>query len=202
MKKIKVLLKILVIIVLIVFINGLYYIFAGQFKSMQKLSYGKELSLYECCSIYSVHTAAWLSSWILSPEAAEQCFLMSFSKEGSTHIRKAHFMKSDYIRKQIALHNGRTFTINYPLNEITSNKKSNLRKELRYALAYDGAEYYPIADPEKDEVLSSELRLDVKYDNYTAVYHIGIAKITFNWQLMRHIQNRGWLHKCTIIYYE
>ena len=201
MKKVKLILKILIITVVIVFVNGLYYIFAGQFKSMQKLSNGEELSFYECCSIYSVHTAAWLTSWVLSPEAADQCFLMAFSKDGSTHIRKSCFMKSNYIRKQIALHNDKTFTINYTLNEITSNKNSSLRKELRYALAYDGAKYYPITDPEKDEVLSSELRLDVKYDNYTAVYHVGLFKVTFNWQLMRYIQDRGWLHKCTIIYH-
>lgn len=201
MKKIKLLLKILIVIALVIFINGLYYICIGQFKSVQKLSNGKELNFYECCSIYSVHTVAWLSCWILSPEAADQCFLMAFSKEGATHIRKSNFIKSDYIRKQISLHNNTTFTINYPLNEITSNKKSSLRKELRYALAYDGAKYCPISDPEKDEMVSSELKLSVKYDNYTAIYHIGAARITFNWQLMRHIQDRGWLHKCTIIYH-
>jgi hypothetical protein len=169
---------------------------------MEKLEQGKDLNLYECCSIYSIHTAAWLTSWILCPEAADQCFLMAFSKEGSTHIRKSNFMKSKYIRTLAASNqNKETFVINYPLNEITSNRESSLRNEMRYALAFDGAKFFRITNPETNTEVGNELRLEVKYDNYTAIYNMGLVKITFNWQLLRYIQDLGWLSKCTIIYH-
>lgn len=196
----KIILSILILIAL-VFVNGCYYVFNGQFKSMEKLEQGKGLNLYECCSIYSIHTAAWMTSWILCPEAADQCFLMAFSKEGSTHIRKSNFMKSKYIRTLAASNqNKEMFVINYPLNEITSNRESSLRNEMRYALAFDGAKFFRITNPETNTEVGNELRLEVKYDNYTAVYNMGLVKITFNWQLLRYIQDLGWLSKCTIIY--
>lgn len=62
----------------VIFINGCYYVFFGQEKSMNKLQQGKELNFYECCSIYSMHTAIWAFGWVISPEAARQQFLMSF----------------------------------------------------------------------------------------------------------------------------
>lgn len=94
-----------------------------------------------------------------------------------------------------------SFVIDYPLNETTSNKKSSLRNEMRYALAFDGAEYHRVIDPETGYEIGQELRLKVGYDRYTAVYSIGLIRLTFNWQLLRYIQDKGWLHKCVIIYY-
>ena len=38
-----------------VLVNTCIYVFAGQYKSVEKLSKGQELSLYECCSIYATH---------------------------------------------------------------------------------------------------------------------------------------------------
>ena len=204
----KILLTFLVIFV-IVFANGCYYVFNGQFKSMDKIKQGKELSLYECCSIYTINTAGWFFGWILSPEAAEQCLLMQFAKTGSCHSRIVDISNSKFIQEEIVKHtdrNGRLdFTLNFPLNEITSNKASNLRKELRYALAYDGARAYtiPVVDEieGKDNKETPVLEVDVKYDKYTALYNVGPFKVTFNWQLLNYIQTRGWLHTCKITYW-
>lgn len=204
----KILLTILVIFA-IVFANGCYYVFNGQFKSMEKIKQGKELSLYECCSIYTINTAGWLFGWILSPEAADQCFLMQFAKTGSYHSRIVDISNSKFIQEEIVKHTdkngGLNFTLNFPLNEITSNKVSNFRKELRYALAYDGARAYTIPVVNelegKDNKETPVLEVDVKYDKYTALYHVGPFKVTFNWQLLNYIQTRGWLHTCKITYW-
>lgn len=193
MKKGKVLLLLVVSLVLIVFVNGCHYVYSGQFKSVKKLEQGKELNLYECCSIYTMHLAAVVFGALLSPEAAEQCLLMQFAREGSSHYRRVDFMKSEHISNLFVQNAGKSFVVNYPLNEITANKDSDLRKELRYALAFDGAVF-------KWEEDRAVLELDVKYDAYTARYNVGPFDVTFNWQLLKYIQDRGWLHKCLVIY--
>ena len=188
----KIIIAILVVVALI-FGNGCYYVFCGQSKSYEKLQAGKRLNFYECCSVYSMHSAATIFSGILSPEAAYQCLLMQFAKDGSFHSKVTDFMKSEYIRDQVALHRGESFVIDYPLCEITGDNDSSLRKELRYALAYDGATYKWVDG-------HSILELDVKYDGYIAPYTIGGISFTLNQYLLKHIQERGWLHKCHITY--
>lgn len=75
-KGLKYCLMLLVTIIGIIFINGCYYVFCGQEKSMKKLQQGKELNLYECCSIYSMHMAVWMFGWPIAPEAAKECFML------------------------------------------------------------------------------------------------------------------------------
>ena len=182
-----------ILFVIVIFTNGLIYLFYGQDKSYEKLQTGERLNFYECCSVYSIHTAATMFSSILSPEAAHQCFLMQFAKEGSFHSKVTNFMESETIKKQSAEHGGSSFIVNYPLLEITGNKNSALRKELRYALAYDGATYKWVDG-------HSILELDVKYDGYIANYKVGPVSFKLNQHLLKHIQDRGWLHKCHITY--
>lgn len=181
----------ILVIIAIIFGNGCYYVFYGQSRSYEKLQAGRRLNLYECCSVYSIHSAATIFSGILSPEAAHQCFLMQFAKDGSFHSKVTDFMKSEYIRNQVALHGGESFVIDYPLCDITGNKDSPLRKELRYALAYDGATYKWVDG-------HSILELEAKYDGYIAHYRIGWISFALNQHLLRHIQERGWLHICHI----
>lgn len=164
---------------------------------MRKLNVGKELNLYECCSIYTMHIAATMFSGILSPEAADQCWLMLVGKEGGWYCRRSNYLKSDYIKDCIFNAKQTRTTINFPLNEITANPSSILRKELRYALAYDGAVYFLVDDTDP---FWGSLELDVKYDKYTAVYNLGLISISFNWQLLSYIQDMGWLSKVHISY--
>jgi hypothetical protein len=172
----------------LIVLNGVYYVFCGQEKSMKKLDEGRALNVYECCSIYTMHLAATTLGVFLSPEAAEQCLLMMFVKEDSFHPRRRDFMKSEYIRQQALENHFNRFVVNFPLNEITSDKGSALRGELRYALAYDGAVF-------DDEGCVNKLWLDVKYDGYTARYNVGPFDVVFHWQLLKYIQDKGWLHK-------
>lgn len=190
-------LKTLAIIILtafaIVFANGVYYVFYGQTKSAEKLSRGEKLNPYECCSIYTMHCAAVAFGWPLSPEASYQCAAMMFSKKGSVHHRSSDFMRSEVIKSQIADSKGGNVVIDFPLNAITGNRKSALRNELKYAIAYDGAEY-SLANG------TPTLTVDCKYDRYIGVYDVGIFVFRFHWELLRYIQDRGMIHRCTIIY--
>lgn len=77
----------IVILFCIAFANGCYYLFHGQFKSAEKLKQGKELNLYECCSIYSMHTALWMFCWPCSIGAANEVFMMQFRKSRMDTVR-------------------------------------------------------------------------------------------------------------------
>ena len=195
MKTTKRIFTILVTLFLILCGNCIYYVFYGQSKSMNKLEKGRELNLYEYASIYSIHTAAWMFGWILSPEAADQCFLMAFSKPSSIHIRHGKYGQSIIFRTLLKQNPIDSFVLDYPTNSITANPNHQFRKELKYALAYDGAVYWP-----DSRTLDGELRLEVKYDKYHSIYTFGPISIPFYWELFAYIQEHGWLSKCVIIY--
>ena len=90
MKKfLKTTLILIVSIFLIVFVNGCYYVFYGQEKSVKKLEQGKDLNAYEIASIYSMHTACWMFGWVFTPTTAHLAFCSQFGivpKENSLHI--------------------------------------------------------------------------------------------------------------------
>ena len=95
----------LAIIIALLFANGCYYVFWGQEQSMKKLQQGKELNLYECCSIYSMHCAVWMFGWTISPEAAQQAFFMHF--KGDRYVNNDFFYNiKDNLRYQLALPKG------------------------------------------------------------------------------------------------
>ena len=58
------------IVFVIVFANGCYFVFDGQFKATEKINAGKDLNVYETFSAYTMHTAAWLFTWPFYPETA------------------------------------------------------------------------------------------------------------------------------------
>ena len=71
-------LKCFFIVFLVVFVNGCIYVFTLQEKTMDKIKNGARVSLYEKCSIYTMHMAVYMFGWPLSPEAASEIFNMSF----------------------------------------------------------------------------------------------------------------------------
>lgn len=96
-RPIKIALLSLLALAAIVFVNGAYFVFCHQDKSMAKIRQGEELNLYECCSIYTMHMALWLFAWPLSPEAARKCFLLHFPHEDDDVVMfrvSKGFMKS------------------------------------------------------------------------------------------------------------
>lgn len=118
-------------LVFAVFINGCYYVFCHQDKSMAKIQQGKELNLYECCSIYTMHMAVWMFGWPLSPEAARECVLLHFPREDDDLVRfKASrgFMKSPKLRAAV---------------EYLSDKQSGASVHVAWKASKDYALYSP-----------------------------------------------------------
>ena len=86
-----------------VFANGCYFVFHGQWKATEKLNAGKKLNVYEIFSAYTMHTACWMFGWIISPEAAEQAFLMNFPhlRNGYVSRETDFFVDYDFLEKYV-----------------------------------------------------------------------------------------------------
>lgn len=191
MKKVKLLLKILIITALVIITNGFYYVFSGQFKSAQKLKEGKELNLYECASIYSMHTALWMFAWPCSIAAANEVFMMQFSGKDVDTVNH---------------------TNKYILNSILSPKVINTMKSLSNGetkrVSYNGNVSYALNDPEHRAAMAINpctiTREDdtyvIRVNNTWPVHsetHIKIKngfEIVLNEGLFRYLQDRGIIH--------
>ncbi len=78
MKTFKRLLICCILIITLIFINGCYFVFHGQFKATDKVNSGKDLNTYEIFSTYTMHTACWLFGWIVEPTTAKLAFCSQF----------------------------------------------------------------------------------------------------------------------------
>lgn len=88
---------------IVLFINGCIYVFALQGRTMNNIQKGEDVSLYEKCSIYTMHMAVYLFGWPLSPEAAGEIYRMSFSKNREQTIYKENDYFLDSPAVQMAL---------------------------------------------------------------------------------------------------
>lgn len=177
----------------VVFLNGCYYVFWGQKASAQKIREGKELTLYEIGSIYTMHMAICTVGWIYSPEATKEIIGMSFKKNRDKVIRKESdfFLKypiiqdqyqSQYARRKIAFNGDKSYSL--------------LDSDHRLALAVNPGYLWR----DKDYVyLEAPVHYPVCYNT-----HIGITKsfrITINECLFSYLEQKGILHPYTIVYY-
>ena len=78
MKLFKRILTCCILIITLIFINGCYFVFHGQFKATDKVNSGKDLNTYEIFSTYTMHTACWLFGWIVEPTTAKLAFCSQF----------------------------------------------------------------------------------------------------------------------------
>ena len=76
MHTLKIIARLLLVIFIVVFINGCIYVFALQDRTMNKIKNNEEVSLYEKCSIYTMHMAVYMFGWPLSPEASGEIMRM------------------------------------------------------------------------------------------------------------------------------
>ena len=204
-KGLKYCLILLVTIIGIIFINGCYYVFYGQEKSMKKLQQGKELNLYECCSIYSMHMAVWMFGWTFAPEAAKEYF----------------FLHLPYTQGD---------TIDFKVNKITNSRKINtainslVSKPIGSSVyvTWDGNKDYALSSPEHRAAIAInpckvtkidtpkwmvEYSLNVNYIEITSpmiypkysrtTFDLGKFKIVIHEGLFRYLQDKGWLTKYT-----
>ena len=204
MKKfLKTTLILIVSVFLIVFVNGCYYVFYGQEKSMQKIQNNQDLNLYECCSIYTMHIAVWMFGWPLAPEAAKECFLLHVPSKKDTVEFKTTQAVYDSERIQEAIdfladkQVGTSITVawngdkDYALNS----------PEHRAAIALNPCKITKIETPEWLTEYDSKL-YDVKvtspmiYPEYSRTqFDLGKFTIVIHEGLFRYLQDKGWLRK-------
>ena len=194
MKKAKSLLKAIILIVLLIFINGFYYVFSGQFKSAQKLKEGKELNFYECASIYSMHTALWVFAWPCSIAAANEVFMMQFAGKNVdvvNHTNK-HILNSILSPKVVStmksLSNGETKRVSY--NGNISYALNNPEHKAAMAInpctiSKEGSTY--VIRVNNTWPVHSETHIKVK----------GGFEIVLNEGLFRYLQDKGVIHSFT-----
>lgn len=101
MRTFKILGKVFLALFIVIFINGCIYVFALQERTMNKIKNNEEVSLYEKCSIYTMHMAVYMFGWPLSPEASSEIFKMSFSKNRDQYIYREndYFLDSPAVQK-------------------------------------------------------------------------------------------------------
>ena len=70
---------------------------------MDKIKNGEEPSLYEKCSVYTMHMAVSMFGWPLSPEAAGEVFRMSFPWNRGKAVLKENdfFIESPTVQKAL-----------------------------------------------------------------------------------------------------
>ena len=103
MRTLKTIGKSILVLFIAIFINGCIYVFALQDRTMNKINNNEEVSLYEKCSIYTMHMAVYMFGWPLSPEASGEIFRMSFSKnrEETIYKKNDYFIDSPTVQKAL-----------------------------------------------------------------------------------------------------
>ena len=205
-KSIKISLIVLLSLFAVVFANGCYYVFYGQEKSVVKLQQGKELNLYECCSIYTMHMAVWMFGWPLAPEAAHECFRLHFPQKDTVEIFDTpKGFRNSKIEKAAYKLEDRPFgtTIDVTWN---GNKDYALSSpEHRSAIALNPCKVirsngFGFVNPWYFDIEVVSPMIYPKYSRTT--FNLGWFKVVLNEGLFRYLQDRGWLCKYTIVYHE
>ena len=150
---------------------------------MAKLEQGRELNLYECCSIYTMHLAVWILGRPGYPEASHLAYLMlKKSSEGS------YITIFDNAPVRIPK-DSRRYKLTFP-----DNLKIDSQEVKMVAGFYDLLGNYVGESP--NIVTCYDCRFVVTYADIT--YHVG--KIKLHGALFKYIQDKGWLHSFTVCY--
>lgn len=205
MKTLKRILLVIILFLATVLVNGIHYVFYGQDKSVAKLSRGEELTLYECCSVYTMHTMVWAFGWPLSPTAARECMLLHF------HINADEIYSWNFKRNMKL----RTPKV---LNALKTVK--NLPDNSSVRVAWNGNKDYALRSPEhiaaiavnpcrvvkdtkrfNNDSICYFIESSMQYPKYSKTeFDLGIFTITVQEGLFRYLQDKNWLGKFTMIY--
>ena len=194
MRVLKSICKAILTLFIIVFINGCIYVFNLQEKTMDKIKNGEEPSLYEKCSIYTMHMAVYMFGWPLSPEAASEIFKMSFpwNREKAVFRENDFFMDSPSVQKYI----------------------TNLRENQRQRIAFKAETAYNTASPDhrvalgvnpgylykKDGKVYLESYAHYPYYSATPITIFG-SKIIIHEGLFHYLEKIGWMHPYTMTWW-
>jgi hypothetical protein len=182
------------IVFVIVFANGCYFVFDGQFKVAEKIKNKQELNLYEISSIYTMHLAICTAGLVYSPEASKEVFAMSFKKNRDTekYVENDFFLESPKVRQAL------------------QNLKPGVEKRIAFT---DSC--YSLFDPNHTVALAVNpgflkiegdrltLRAPIHYPTYslTKIYITKTKYILIHESLFNYLEMTGVLHPYTIIYY-
>ena len=89
-RTLKILLFSALIVISLLFANGFYFVFRGQFVAWEKVKSGKELNYYETFSVYTMHSALWMLFWWASPGAANEVFMMQMCNKRGEIVRHSN----------------------------------------------------------------------------------------------------------------
>lgn len=187
-------LKYIFIVFLVVFVNGCVYVFGLQEKTMKKIQEGAHVSLYEKCSIYTMHMAVYLLGWPLSPEAAGEIFRMSFpwNREKNVFKRNDFFLESPTVEnavKKLAIGQRKyiAFKASAAYNTASPDHRVALAVNPGYLYKKDGKVY---------------LESYAHYPQYskTPIILFG-AKIIIHEGLFHYLEKIGWLHPYTMTWW-
>lgn len=177
-------------LVALFFVNGCYYVFHGQNRSAEKLRQGRDLNLYEKCSIYTMHIALWSLGWPMSPQAARECFML-------------HFPQKDTVSLRMDLSSPR---INAAVRSLKDKAVGS-----SVGLTWNGDEAYSLENAEhKAAIAVNPCRIVKEWQNgylYTCyvyslmqypkqsntVITVGPIRIHIQEGLFRYLQDKGWL---------
>lgn len=187
-------LKLFFALITCVFINGCIYVFALQDNTMDRIRNGEDVSLYEKCSIYTMHMAVYLFGWPLSPEAAGEIFRMSFpwNREKSVMKENDFFMDSPAVQKALVnLQEGQRKRIVFKA-ETAYNTAS---PDHRVALGVNPGFLY-----KKDGKIYLESYAHYTYYSATPITLFG-AKIVIHEGLFHYLEKIGWMHPYTMTWW-
>ena len=204
-RPIKIALLSLLALAAIVFVNGAYFVFCHQDKSMAKIQQGEELNLYECCSGYTMHIALWMFGWLLSPEAATECFLLHFPHEDDDVVRfrtSKGFMKSPKLQKAVQYLADKQSGTSVHVAWRGSEDYALHSPEHRAAIAVNACD---VIKGEVDEATGNyeiKIRCAMVYPKYSRTeFNFGLFSIWIQEGLFRYLEERGWISRYIAEYY-
>ena len=159
---------------------------------MDRIRNGEDVSLYEKCSIYTMHMAVYLFGWPLSPEAAGEIFRMSFpwNREKDVYKRNDFFIESPTVDKALKnLAYGQRKYIAFK----ASTAYNTASPDHRVALAVNPGYLY-----KKDGKIYLESYAHYPQYSKTPITLFG-AKIIIHEGLFHYLEKIGWMHPYTIV---
>ena len=161
---------------------------------MHKIKNNEKVSLYEKCSIYTMHMAIYMFGWPLSPEASGEIMRMSFSKnrEQTIYVENDYFMGSPAVQKALkGLEEGKRKKIVFKA-ETAYNTAS---PDHRVALGVNPGFLY-----KKDGRVYLESYAHYPYYSATPITIFGY-RIIIHEGLFHYLEKIHWMHPYTMIWW-
>lgn len=195
MKARKRILKIALLLIAVIFMNGFFFVFFWQHRATAKLDSRQRLNLYECCSAYTMHMALWIFGWPMSPAAAHECLLLH--NPGTDRVVT---IKSRRLTKSLLSPKVVNAIRSLDSKSIGSMVEVRWNGHVDYALASAERKAAIAVNPctitktEADGEVVYLLRCDMLYARHSDTrFNMGFMTIHLQEGLMRHLQDRGWL---------